>query len=103
MTAHEKTEITIETDQILIIRRRRSVRFWCQECGSPVDMVGSSSRRRTGRELSLLLCLELQQTVGIGLCDPHIRPIKSDSRGLDLPRRHLYPVAGAQNPHVEIT
>jgi len=29
----------IETDQILIIRRRRSVRFWCQECGSQVDMV----------------------------------------------------------------
>jgi hypothetical protein len=28
----------IETDQILIIRRRRSVRFWCQECGCDVEM-----------------------------------------------------------------
>jgi hypothetical protein len=37
---HKKTEITIETDRILIIRRRRSTRAWCPECGGEVDMVG---------------------------------------------------------------
>jgi len=39
MTAHKRTEITIETDQILIIRRRRALLVWCQQCGSQVDMV----------------------------------------------------------------
>jgi hypothetical protein len=40
MTAHKRTEITIETDQVLIIRRRRVVRLWCRECGCEVEMVG---------------------------------------------------------------
>lgn len=39
MTAHRRTEITIETERILIIRRRRSVRLWCRECGCEVEMV----------------------------------------------------------------
>ena len=37
---HKKIEITIETDQVLLIRRRRSGRGRCRECGSEVDMVG---------------------------------------------------------------
>jgi len=32
-------EITIETDRILVIRRRRSTRTWCRECGTDADMV----------------------------------------------------------------
>jgi len=40
VTARKRTEITVETDRILIIRRRRSVRAWCAECGSEVEMVG---------------------------------------------------------------
>ena len=39
-TEHKRTEITIETDRILIIRRRRSTRAWCSECGGEADMVG---------------------------------------------------------------
>jgi hypothetical protein len=39
MRVRKRTEITIETDRVLIIRRRRSVRVWCQECGSQTDMV----------------------------------------------------------------
>ncbi|MGB9433621.1 MAG: hypothetical protein WBQ89_15375 [Candidatus Acidiferrum sp.] len=39
MTVHRRTEITVETDRVLIIRQRRSVRAWCQECGCEVDMV----------------------------------------------------------------
>jgi len=39
MAAHKRTEITIETDRVLIIRRRRVLRAWCQECGHEVDMV----------------------------------------------------------------
>jgi hypothetical protein len=41
MTAHNRVEITIETERLLIIRRRRTFRAWCQECGCEVDMVSA--------------------------------------------------------------
>jgi hypothetical protein len=37
--ARKRTEITTETDRILIIRRRSVIRAWCQECACEVDMV----------------------------------------------------------------
>jgi hypothetical protein len=40
MAARKRTEITVETDQVLVIRRRRSIRAWCRECACEVDMVG---------------------------------------------------------------
>ena len=40
MTANKRTVITVETDRVLIIRRRRSIRAWCPECGREVDIVG---------------------------------------------------------------
>lgn len=39
-TPYRRTEITVETEQVLIIRRRGSKRAWCHECGHEVDMVG---------------------------------------------------------------
>ena len=39
MTMYRRTEITVETDRVLIIRRSRSMRAWCEECGCEVDMV----------------------------------------------------------------
>jgi hypothetical protein len=39
MVGRKRTEITIESDQLLIIRRRRTVRFWCQECGCELEMI----------------------------------------------------------------
>jgi hypothetical protein len=39
MAVHKRTEITIETDRVLIIRRRRILRAWCPECGHEVEMV----------------------------------------------------------------
>ncbi len=39
MTAHRRIEITVETDRVLIIRRRPLVRAWCKECGAEVEMV----------------------------------------------------------------
>ena len=32
-------EVTFETDQVLIIRRRRLTRGWCRECGREVEIV----------------------------------------------------------------
>jgi len=32
-------EVTVETDQVLIIRRRRSTRGWCRECAREVEIV----------------------------------------------------------------
>ena len=40
IAAYKRTEITVETDQVLIIRRHRSQRVWCAECGREVDTVG---------------------------------------------------------------
>jgi len=41
MATHRRTEIRIETEQVLIIRRHRSVRVWCLECGCEVDALNS--------------------------------------------------------------
>jgi hypothetical protein len=40
MRVHKRTEITVETERLFIIQRRRTIRFWCQECGSEVEMAG---------------------------------------------------------------
>jgi hypothetical protein len=37
--AYRRTEITVETDRVLIIRKSNSTRVWCAECGREVDMV----------------------------------------------------------------
>jgi hypothetical protein len=36
---YRKTEITLETERIWIIRKSRTRRGWCAECGREVDMV----------------------------------------------------------------
>ena len=40
--AYKRTEITVETERIWIIRKSRATRGWCAECGRAVDMVGMS-------------------------------------------------------------
>jgi hypothetical protein len=37
--ARKTTEITVQTDRILVIRRRRPFRAWCYECGCETDML----------------------------------------------------------------
>jgi hypothetical protein len=75
----QKTEITIQTDLLVLIRGRRSTRAWCQQCGREVEMVGVSQAAELGgarkplppdsdqnhgwhvsehRDGSLLICLE---------------------------------------------
>jgi hypothetical protein len=39
-TASKRTQITIETNSVLIVRRMRSSRTWCPECAREVDAVG---------------------------------------------------------------
>jgi hypothetical protein len=38
-TDSRKTEITLETERIWIIRKSRTRRGWCAECGREVDLV----------------------------------------------------------------
>jgi hypothetical protein len=38
----QRTEITIQTERLVLIQRRRSTRAWCQQCGREVEMVGLS-------------------------------------------------------------
>jgi len=40
MEVRKRTEINVETNEILTIRRARVYRVWCTECGREVDMVG---------------------------------------------------------------
>jgi hypothetical protein len=42
VTVHQRTEITIETDHVVVVRRRSSRRGWCSECGQEVEIVGLS-------------------------------------------------------------
>jgi hypothetical protein len=35
----KETKITIETESILILRGRSSLRAWCPNCGSEVEMI----------------------------------------------------------------
>lgn len=37
---YKRTRITVETEQVLIVRRRACAQRWCWECGREVDMVG---------------------------------------------------------------
>jgi hypothetical protein len=39
-TASKRTQITIETNRVLIVRRMRSSRSWCPECVREVEVVG---------------------------------------------------------------
>ena len=36
---YKRTEIIVETDQILVLRKARFTRGWCAECGREVEMV----------------------------------------------------------------
>jgi hypothetical protein len=38
----QRTEITVQTERLVIVRGRRSTRAWCQQCGREVEMVGLS-------------------------------------------------------------
>lgn len=57
MTPRKRTQITIETERVVTIRRRRSMRAFCPECGCEVDMV-------TPEELGVLM-----GTTGLALSD----------------------------------
>jgi hypothetical protein len=37
---YKRTEITVETDRVWIIRKSHSTRVWCEKCGREVEMVG---------------------------------------------------------------
>ena len=54
MKLRKRTEITVETDEVLVVRRTRVYRAWCSECGQEVEMLGMDDAdalsRRSRRE-----------------------------------------------------
>jgi hypothetical protein len=56
LAAYRRTEITVETGQIWIVRKSHSTRGWCPECGREVDMVPPREAAMlaglTGRQLT---------------------------------------------------
>ena len=45
MEVRKRTEITVETSEVMVLRRTRVYRAWCAECGREVDMVGVPDAR----------------------------------------------------------
>lgn len=45
MAAYKRTQITVETDQVMIIRRRGCIRQWCRKCGRETEMVSLAQAR----------------------------------------------------------
>lgn len=39
VVTRRRTEITVETDEVLVVRRARIYRGWCPECGVEVYMI----------------------------------------------------------------
>ncbi len=39
MKIRRRTEITHETREVLVLRRRGNAEVWCNECGAPVKMI----------------------------------------------------------------
>lgn len=35
----KRTRITIETDSLLVVRGRKSLRTWCPQCGAEAEMI----------------------------------------------------------------
>lgn len=66
MSLRKRTEITVETDEVLVVRRTRIYRAWCSQCGQEVDMLGiddadalsegSRRGRRRGQRSGWHLC-----------------------------------------------
>ena len=45
MGVYKRTEITVETNEVLTVRRARVYRGWCPLCAREVDMVGVPDAR----------------------------------------------------------
>jgi len=45
MQVHKRTEITIETSELMVVRRARIYRAWCAQCGKEVEMVEGPNAR----------------------------------------------------------
>jgi hypothetical protein len=50
--SRKRVEVTVETDQVLVIRKRRPVR-WCQQCGREVEVVSRQQDGDLAGELAL--------------------------------------------------
>jgi len=51
--AFRRTEITLETDRIWVIRKSRTSRLWCPDCRREVDMVGLKEAAALSRKTQL--------------------------------------------------
>ena len=65
----KKTKITIESDSLLVVRGRKSLRAWCPECGTEVEMiplhgVGVISNLTSPEVQAWIESAELHRTVG---------------------------------------
>jgi hypothetical protein len=50
VVGYKRTQITVETDGIWVVRKSHATRKWCAECGREVDMVGLKEAADLRRE-----------------------------------------------------
>jgi hypothetical protein len=43
--AGRRTQITIETERLLVIARQHTIRAWCEKCGSEVEFLAQDKSR----------------------------------------------------------
>ena len=57
MKRTKTTEITVETDELFVIKRRdRSSHGWCEACGARVQMVTLAEAASIARVSELVIC-----------------------------------------------
>jgi len=45
MQVNKRTQITVESDEVVVVRRMRIYRGWCEQCQRDVDMVSDADAR----------------------------------------------------------
>ena len=56
MEVRKRTEIIVETNEVVTIRRARVYRAWCAECGREVEMVGLLDARTIAGLQGSVIC-----------------------------------------------
>ena len=51
MTTNRRTRITIESERVLVVTRKETIRRWCETCGCEVDV---RDQEQAGPDLHLL-------------------------------------------------
>lgn len=70
MAPHKRIEITIQTEQVVTIRRRGCSRRWCPQCGCDVEVVDLAQAEALSNMAQAKLCDRAEGNKWHALEDP---------------------------------